>query len=95
VPGTAERCGAARIAAGPGNGRAEYAVFGREDMAGRGLGTTLLKRIVAYARSGGISGVFGDVLKDNTAMLALCDDLGFSTRPDPEDASIVKTSIAP
>lgn len=93
APGKTEIYGVARIAADPNNERAEYAVIVRKDMTGMGLGTTLLKKILAYAKAHGISEVFGDVLRDNRKMLRLCEKLGFETSHKSDDRSIVRTSI--
>ena len=77
-PGEAEIFGVVRIGADPDNERAEYAVLVRDDMAGNGLGALLMRRIIDYARERGIKELFGDVLRENKAMLALCRKLGFS-----------------
>lgn len=77
-PGEAEIYGVVRISADPDNERAEYAVLVRDDMAGFGLGALLMRRIIDYARERGIKEVFGDVLRENKAMLGLCRKLGFT-----------------
>jgi len=66
----------ARLASDPDGQRAEFAVIARSDLKGHGIGRLLMGRLVAYARSRGIGELFGDVLAENTAMLALCRDLG-------------------
>ncbi|MDP2618992.1 MAG: bifunctional acetate--CoA ligase family protein/GNAT family N-acetyltransferase [Hyphomicrobiales bacterium] len=93
LPGTTEIYAVARVSADPDNVRAEYAVIVRGDMTGMGLGTLLLKKVLAYAKVRGISEVYGDVLKENRRMLHLCESLGFSQAPDPADPFIVRTSI--
>lgn len=93
APGTTEIYGVARISADPNIERAEYALIVRNDMTGMGLGATLLKKILAYAKARGIREVFGDVLRDNRKMLHLCENLGFETSHDTEDLTIVRTSI--
>jgi acetyltransferase len=35
----------------------------------------------------------GQVLRDNTSMLAMCRQLGFAIRPDPEDAGIALVEL--
>jgi acetyltransferase len=94
APGTTEIYGVAGISADPNNERAEYALIVRSDMVGMGLGTILLNKILAYAKARGIREVFGDVLRDNSKMLRLCEDLGFATTHAPEDFTIVRTSIS-
>jgi acetyltransferase len=42
-----------------------------------------------YCRRRGVSEIFGDVLADNTAMLALARSLGFQVERRPEDPAAV------
>jgi acetyltransferase len=67
----------ARLAADPDNIRAEFAIVVRSDRHRRGLGRHSLAHLIAYARTRGISELFGDVLVENQAMRALCAQLGF------------------
>ena len=74
--------GVARLAADPDNCRAEFAVLVRSDLQRRGLGELLMRRLIIYARGRSIGELFGDILEDNAAMVALARKLGFSiTRP--------------
>ncbi|MBS0278260.1 MAG: GNAT family N-acetyltransferase, partial [Proteobacteria bacterium] len=66
-----------RLAADPDGERAEFALAVRTDLKGRGIGHALLEKLVAYARQRGIREVWGNVLPENTTMLALCRELGF------------------
>ncbi|MBZ0217023.1 MAG: GNAT family N-acetyltransferase, partial [Fimbriimonadaceae bacterium] len=93
VPGKTEIYGVVRISADPNNEKAEFALIVRKDMTGKGLGTLLMKRILAYAKARGIREVFGDVLHDNRRMLRLCDKLGFSRNCEADEPSIVRVSI--
>jgi len=68
--------GIARLAAEPDGQRAEFAVIVRSDLKGRGVGHRLMNRLIAYAKARGIEELFGDILAENSAMLALCRDLG-------------------
>ncbi|HEX2884868.1 GNAT family N-acetyltransferase, partial [Vineibacter terrae] len=88
----AEALGAVRIAADPDNERAEYAILVRTDMKGRGLGYALMRRMIDYARERGIGEIFGDVLRENHAMLKLCRDLGF-TAASSGDPTVVRMSL--
>jgi acetyltransferase len=81
--------GVVRLIADPENDTAEYAVMVRSDMKGRGLGSALMQAILDYARARGTARVVGTVLRENTSMLRLCADLGFTVRPDPDDPGIV------
>ena len=82
--------GGVRISADPDNRRAEYAVAVRSDMKGRGLGRALMEAILAYAASRGIGEVYGEVLRENVNMLALCDELGFQRREVPDEPGVVE-----
>lgn len=81
--------GVVRISADPDNERAEYAVLVRSDMKGKGLGSRLMREILAYAQSRGITEVFGEVLRENSSMLSLCRELGFAAHDNPDDHAIV------
>jgi acetyltransferase len=85
-----EILGVVRIAADPDNQRAEFAVTVRSDFKGHGLGTLLLRRMLDYAKERGIGEVFGDILAENTLMIALCRDLGFSLSQLPESGGILR-----
>jgi acetyltransferase len=76
--------GVVRLIAAPDNERAEFAIIVGHPLTGRGIGTLMMRRILAYARDQGIREVFGVVLADNGPMLRLCDKLGFTRRTNPE-----------
>jgi acetyltransferase len=61
----------------------EYAILLRSDLKGRGLGWALMQLIIEYARAEGLRRVEGDVLQENTVMLAMCRSLGFEVKADP------------
>jgi acetyltransferase len=73
----------------------EYAILVRSDLKGRGLGWLLMQMIIEYARGEGLKTIEGQVLAENTAMLAMCKELGFDIAPDPDDpdTSLVKLAI--
>ena len=85
--------GVVRLAADPDNEQAEFAITVRSDRKGHGIGYFLMQRIIAYARSRGITSLRGDVLHDNRLMLDLCRDLGFVLESLPEDAEIVRATL--
>ncbi len=41
--------------------------------------------LIEYARSEGLRRIEGQVLKENTTMLTMCRELGFSIVSDPHD----------
>ncbi|MGA7489485.1 MAG: bifunctional acetate--CoA ligase family protein/GNAT family N-acetyltransferase [Xanthobacteraceae bacterium] len=74
----------------------EYAVLVRSDLKGRGLGYLLMQMIIEYARAEGLKTIEGQVLRENTAMLAMCRKLGFEVASDPDDPNtcVVKLPLA-
>ena len=82
--------GVARVIGDPDNERAEFAVFVRSDLKGRGLGYKLMTEILAYARKRGLKTVFGDVLWENATMLKMAKELGFVIKagPSPETVEV-------
>jgi acetyltransferase len=88
--GADEMCGVVRINADPDNETAEYAVAVRSDLKGKGLGWLLMQRIIAYAKSRGIQEIYGEVLRENTSMLSMCKELGFSIMESAENPVAVE-----
>lgn len=72
----------------------EYAILLRSDLKGRGLGWALMQLMIDYARAEGLKTVAGQVLADNTVMLNMCRDLGFTIKPDREDHSIYHVTLS-
>ncbi|HSA79441.1 MAG TPA: bifunctional acetate--CoA ligase family protein/GNAT family N-acetyltransferase [Geminicoccaceae bacterium] len=93
VPGQSEVFGVARINADPDNERAEYAIIVRHDMTGIGLGTLLMQRLIGYARGRGIRQIFGDVLRENGAMLELCESMGFRRTSIEGEPTLLRVTL--
>jgi acetyltransferase len=72
----------------------EYAILLRSDLKGRGLGWALMQMIIEYARSEGLKAISGDVLTENTVMLAMCRSLGFEVKSDPTEHDICNVRLA-
>ncbi|MBR1151692.1 bifunctional acetate--CoA ligase family protein/GNAT family N-acetyltransferase [Bradyrhizobium sp. JYMT SZCCT0428] len=72
----------------------EYAILLRSDLKGRGLGWVLMQLIIEYARSEGLKAISGDVLTENTVMLAMCRSLGFEVKSDPTEHDICNVKLA-
>ena len=72
----------------------EYAILLRSDLKGRGLGWSLMQLIIEYARSEGLKAISGDVLTENTVMLAMCRNLGFQVKSDPVEHDICNVRLA-
>jgi acetyltransferase len=90
---THELVGGVRLHADANYETAEYAVLLRSDLKGRGLGWQLMQLIIEYAKSEGIRRIEGQVLTENTVMLQMCRDLGFSVGFDPDGGDIMKVVL--
>lgn len=74
--------GVVRAYGDPNHDRAEFAVLVRSSLKGLGLGTELVRLQASYAKNDGYQELYGHVLKENTLMTRLCQDLGFAIEPD-------------
>jgi acetyltransferase len=83
-----ELLGVSRFAADPDYERAEYGVLVRSDLKGKGLGWSLMSHLIDYARATGIQDLYGSVLSQNTTMLRMCRELGFSSELEPDDPAV-------
>jgi acetyltransferase len=92
--GAEEVLGVARFSADPDNRTAEFAIAVRTDWKRRGLGHLLLARLTQLARQRGIDELVGEVLPENTAMLRLCKEFGFTIVIDPGDPKLRRISKA-
>jgi acetyltransferase len=83
-------CGVVRLSADADDpSRAEFAVVVRSDWKRRGLGRALIEAIIHRARERGIAELYGVILADNEAMIALARRLGFAIAADRGDARLV------
>jgi len=57
--------------------RAEFAILVSHYLSSQGLGRLLMQRLIDWARRHGVVELWGDVMDDNAAMLALARRLGF------------------
>ena len=80
--------GVVRLHANANYDTGEYAILVRSDLKGRGLGWLLMQTDHRYARSEDLQRIEGQVLRENTTMLAMCRQLGFEIREDPSDRSV-------
>ena len=72
---------------------AEFAIAVADEFQRRGLGTRLLKTLVAYASNKGARRLFGEILADNRPMVALASGLGFQIQANELDRRTVIASI--
>lgn len=80
--------GVVRLHEDAGGESGEFAILVRSRLKGRGLGGLMMKHMIAYAKSKGLKAVRGQVLSENTSMLALCDELGFAITDDPDERGV-------
>ena len=57
---------------------AEFAILVWRGLAGQGLGALMLKQVIRWAKLKRLDELYGDVLDENTPMLALAQALGFA-----------------
>ena len=89
--------GVARYVVGADRQSCEFAIAVADDWQRKGLGSGLMKALMAAARSRGVREMHGEVLASNRKMLALTAKLGFSAQPDESDARVVRveTTLGP
>ena len=90
---TGEIMGVARLHSDSRYESAEYAILIRSDLKGNGLGWALMQLLVDYATAEGLKDLSGQVLSENTTMLAMCRELGFSVKTDSNDVGIALVSL--
>lgn len=73
--------------------KAEYAILLRSDLKGRGLGWELMQLLIDYARTEGLTSLFGEVSNENITMLAMCRELGFDVTSNPGEPGISSVSL--
>ena len=73
-----------RYAREEGGERAEYAALVEDRWQGRGLGPSLMSRLIGAAREGGIGCLYALVTSENARMLGLLRDLGLPTHESRE-----------
>ncbi len=91
---TGETVGVSRLVCEPDGRTGEFAVIVQADMKGRGLASHLMRRLIAWAATRGLSEVVGQVLADNAPMLAFVRHLGFTVRRMPEDPEVMEARLA-
>ncbi len=71
----------------------ECAIVIADAWQGRGVGTKLLRELLAAAGRSGITEIRGDVLASNRPMLALARRLGMSVQIEPGDATLRRIAL--
>ena len=76
-------------------GAAEFGLAVSDAWQHQGLGTLLLEKLIQHAEHSGIALIQGDVLHDNTTMLRLTRQLGFTARTHPDGAWLTRVERTP
>ncbi|KAF1690144.1 bifunctional acetate--CoA ligase family protein/GNAT family N-acetyltransferase [Pseudoxanthomonas koreensis] len=92
-PDNGQMLGAVRLLADANYERGEYGILVRSDLKGYGIGWKLMEIMIEYAGTIGLKAVEGQVLRENSTMLAMCRQLGFRIRPDAEDPTLMDVSL--
>jgi acetyltransferase len=95
--GKEEEIGAARFVKYPDGRQCEFALAIADEWQGKGVGTVLMRELIAIARSFGLETMEGFVLTTNQPMLKLVKFLGFSSEmssDDPTQMTVRKDLLA-
>jgi acetyltransferase len=68
----------------------EFAVVVHDEHQGRGLGYKLVDLLIGVAQEKGMQSIQGVVLTENKVMLEICERLGFTITPMPDETSKVE-----
>lgn len=90
----ARAVGEARYVVDASGTAAEFALLTADDWRRAGLGAGMLGMLIGHARRAGLQLLYGDVLRDNDAMLALARRLGFRGGVHPDDARLSRVRLA-
>jgi len=85
--------GVARYVLDPGGRACEFALVIADAWQGRGIGSRMMAKLIAVARSRRLDGMYGDVLATNYAMLGMCKKLGFKLAHTPGDATVTRVTL--
>jgi acetyltransferase len=72
----------------------EYAILLRSDLKGHGLGWSLMRMMIDYAKTKGLKRIVGQILQENSVMLSMCRELGFKVKADADDRGLCDVTLA-
>jgi len=82
--GRRREVGVGRLIAEPDRRKGEFAVVIGDQYQTKGLGRKLVDMLIDIAEERRFESIYGVVLRDNTPMLALCREMGFTLRPEED-----------
>ena len=88
-----EQIGVARYVTDLDRTRCEFAVVVADQFQGRGIATRLMRKLIGVARDNRVHRMNGLVLRENTGMLALAREIGFTERPSADDPAVIEVSL--
>ena len=91
--GRRREIGVGRLIAEPDRRRGEFAVVIADQYQTKGLGRKLVDMLIDIGEERRFESIFGVVLKDNTPMLSLCREMGFTLHPE-EDYTRVELTLS-
>lgn len=91
--GQREILGVGRMGKQPGMNEAEFSMLVADPWQRRGLGTELLRRLIAIARAEGLSRLFAEILPENLDMQRVCERLGF-TLDQAQGSTVVRAELS-
>lgn len=94
-PATGERdiLGVGRLSRLPWTEEAEFALLISDEFQRRGLGSELLRRLIAIGRDERLARIVGYISTENQDMQRLARTLGFKSRRRPDDPTVVAVSL--
>jgi acetyltransferase len=87
---TAKAIGVVRYVTNPDHESCEFALTVADEWQNQGIGRELLKRLMTIAREKGINIMVGEVLRNNTRMLKMCESLGFHLSQEASEEDLVE-----
>lgn len=93
LAGGSEIVGVGRLCKVHGKADAEFALVVSDRWQRRGVGTLLLRKLVEVGREEQLSRIHGTILGGNSGMRRLCERLGFTLRPRPEETDFEASLI--
>ena len=71
----------------------EFALVIADGWQGRGIGRRMMDKLIAVARSRGLTEIYGEVLSTNRPMLDFCRKLGFTLGRNQDDPTVTRVTL--